>query len=354
MRVGVGFPGCREGTAYPVGFVRPQELATVARRAEELGYYSIWSNDHLTTPRGVSATQAETPNFYEPLVTYSSLVNLTRSLRLMLAVITLPQRDVVLLAKQVATLDRLAGGRVMLGVGLGAYREEFEAVHPGLRGAHRGTMLEEGIEGLRRLFEEERASYEGRYVRFAGVELAPKPVQRPFPIYVTAHAASGLERVGRFGDGLIVAARSPDQVRRQWDAVRAAAAAHGRDPASLSLHVQTWLALGETARQAEQKALRSQHFRRMAAQRAAARTASSSDTRSASPGEDVQKGDETALLAEFRAGNLLGTPADVAAQVRAFRAAGTAHLGVIVLAETMDELLADMELFAARVVPAID
>src|SRR5437588_9797504 len=238
MRFGVGFPGCREGTAYPVGFVRPQELATVARRAEELGYYSLWSNDHLTTPHGVSATQAGIPNFYEPLVTYSSFVNITERLRFMLSVITLPQRDIVVLAKQVATLDRLSDGRVMLGVGLGAYREEFDAVHPRLKGAHRGTMVEEGIQALRSLFADGRASFTGKYVHFAGVELAPKPSQRPFPIYVSAHASAGLDRVGRLGDGLIVAARSPEQIRRAWAEVRRAAEANGRDATLLSLHVQ--------------------------------------------------------------------------------------------------------------------
>jgi probable F420-dependent oxidoreductase len=333
MRIGVGFPGCREGTAYPVGFVRPEDLAVVARRAEELGYYSIWSNDHLTTPHGVSATQAEIPNFYEPVVTYATFANITERLRFMLGVITLPQRDVVLLAKQVATLDRLTRGRVMLGVGLGAYREEFEAVHPGLKGAHRGTMVEEGIEGLRRLFADERASFTGRYVRFAGVELAPKPSQRPFPIYVTAHASSGLERVGRLGDGLIVAARSPDQTRREWAEVRRAAEVHRRDPGALSLHVQTWLAFGETTRAAEERVLRSQHFRRMAA------------------GDPARSDGER--LAEYRAGNLLGTPAEVAEQVAAFRAAGASHLGIILLVDSMEELLADMEVFARKVVPAI-
>ena len=332
MRVGVGFPGCREGTAYPVGFVRAPDLAAVARRAEELGYYSLWSNDHLTTPHGISATQAEIPNFYEPVVTYATFANITERLRFMLGVITLPQRDVVLLAKQVATLDRLTGGRVMLGVGLGAYREEFEAVHPQLKGAHRGTMVEEGIQGLRRLFADERATFAGRYVRFAGVELAPKPSQRPFPIYVTAHATSGLERAGRLGDGLIVAARSPGQIRREWAEVQRSAEAERRDPGALSLHVQTWLAFGDTTRQAEQRVLGSQHFRRMAAER--------------------RRTDEE-LLAEYRAGNLLGTPAAVAEQARAFEAAGASHLGIILLVDTMEELLADMEVFARKVVPAI-
>ena len=333
MRVGVGFPGCREGTAYRAGFVRPEDLAAVARRAEALGYYSIWSNDHLTTPRGIAATQAETPNFYEPIVTYATFANITERLRFMLGVITLPQREVVLLAKQIATLDRLTGGRVMLGVGLGAYREEFEAVHPRLAGAHRGTMVEEGIQGLRLLFADERATFTGRYVRFADVELAPKPSQRPFPIYVTAHASSGLERAGRLGDGLIVAARSPEQTRREWAEVRRAAEAHGRDPRTLSLHVQTWLALGETMEDAEERVVRSQHFRRMSA---------------AAPGRT-----EADLLAEYRAGNLLGPPAAVAEQVQAFQAAGASHLGVIFLVDTMDELLTDMEAFARRVIPEL-
>lgn len=330
MRFGAGFPGCREGTAYPVGFVRPRELATVARHAEELGYYSLWSNDHLTTPRGISATQAETPNFYEPLVTYSSFVNITERLRFMLSVITLPQREIVLLAKQVATLDRLSGGRVMLGVGLGAYREEFEAVRPALKGAHRGTMVEEGIQGLRRLFADRRASFEGKYVHFTEVELAPKPSQHPFPIYVTAHASAGLERVGRLGDGLIVAARSPEQTRREWTEVRRTAEANGRDASLLSLHVQTWLAFGDSARDAEQRVLSSQHFRRMAA----------GDRRT----------DED-LLAEYRAGNLLGTPADVVDQIKAFQGTGVSHLGIVFLVDTMDELLADMEVFAGKVMP---
>jgi alkanesulfonate monooxygenase SsuD/methylene tetrahydromethanopterin reductase-like flavin-dependent oxidoreductase (luciferase family) len=266
-------------------------------------------------------------------VTYATFANITERLRFMLGVITLPQRDVVLLAKQVATLDRLTGGRVMLGVGLGAYREEFEAVHPRLKGAHRGTMVEEGLEGLRRLFADERASFTGRYVQFADVELAPKPAQRPFPIYVTAHASSGLERVGRLGDGLIVAARSPDQTRREWAEARRAAEVHGRDPEALSLHVQTWLAFGDSTREAEERVLRSQHFRRMAA-------------------GDRRRTDEE-RLSEYRAGNLLGTPAAVAEQVKAFRAAGASHLGIILLADSMDELLADMEVFARKVVPAI-
>ena len=334
MRFGVGFPGCREGTAYPVGFVRPGELATVARRAEDLGYYSLWSNDHLTTPSRISATQTEPPNFYEPLITYASFVNITERLRFMLGVITLPQREVVLLAKQVATLDRLSGGRVGLGVGIGAYREEFDAVHPGRKGAHRGTMVEESIEGLRLLFTERQASFQGKYVQFAGVELAPKPSQNPFPIYMTAHAPAALERVGRLGDGLIAASRTPEHTRREWETVRKAAEANGRDPNLLSLHIQTWLAFGHSQADAEQRVMGSQHFRRMAA--------------------DGRGRTNEEVLAEFRIGNLFGTPATIVDQIKAFQSTGASHLGVVFVVNTMDELLADMELFATTVMPEFE
>jgi probable F420-dependent oxidoreductase len=226
MRFGVGLPSCREGTAYPIPYIRPADFGRLARRVEALGYHSLWANDHLTTPHVIRETQAEPPNFYEPLITYAALTSMTERLKLVLSVIVLPEREPVLLAKQLATLDVLSGGRVMLGVGLGAYREEFEAVHPNLKGANRGVMLDEGITALRRLFDEPRASFEGRYLSFRDIELAPKPVQRPFPILLNAHADVGLARVGRLADGWIVAAQPAGRLaaaRAQGDAAAEAA-----------------------------------------------------------------------------------------------------------------------------------
>ncbi|SRR5579875_19679 len=331
IRFGAGFPGCREGTAYPVGFVRPEALTTFARRAEELGYYSIWSNDHLTSRQGIRETQPGTPNFYEPLVTYASLVNVTERLRFMLSTIVVPQRDIVLLAKQVATLDRLSGGRVLLGVGLGSNREEFEALHPAHKDVHRGRWLEEGIRGLRLLFGNGPASLHGEYVQFAGVELAPKPSQSPLPIYLAAHKPVGLQRAGRLADGLILAGLPPERAGRAWREAKAAAAAHGRDPEQIRLHVQTWLTFGDSRRDAEIRALRSQHLRRTAA--------------------ETRKPDDE-ILARYRAGNLLGTPAQIVDQIRAFEAAGATHLGIVFVVDTMDELLHDMDVFARSVMPA--
>ncbi len=332
IRFGVGIPSCREGTAYPVPYVRPEGFATIARRAEALGYHSLWANDHFTTPHAIRATQAEPPNFYEPIVTYASLAAITERLRLVLSVIVLPQREPVLLAKQVATLDVLSGGRVMLGVGIGGYREEFEAVQPRLKGANRGAMLEEGIRALRLLFGERSASFQGRYLHFEGVELAPKPTQQPFPIYLNAHGPTGLKRVGEIADGWIVAAMPPEGIAPARAMIDAAARDAGRDPAAISLNFQIWLSFGRDEAAAEAKLVRSQHFRRTLAR---------------TPGASVE-----GELAKYRAGNLLGNPAQVIEQIRVYERAGVEHMGVVFLGDTMEELLADMELFTEGVMPA--
>src|SRR5919204_6107378 len=154
LEFGVGLPTCREGVAYPVGYVRPSDFVRIAQRAEQLGFDSLWANDHLTTPHILQRTLDEPPKFYEPLITFAAVAAATRAIRLVLSVVVLPEREPVLLAKQIATLDDLSGGRVTLGVGIGAYREEFEAVHPARSKLNRGALLDEGIAALRRLFDE--------------------------------------------------------------------------------------------------------------------------------------------------------------------------------------------------------
>ncbi len=332
IEFGVGFPSCREGTAYPVPYVRPEEFPLLAQRAEELGFVSLWANDHLTTPNAIRATLDQPPNFYEPLVTYASLAYVTKKIRFLLGVIVVPERETILLAKQIATLDRLTNGRVTLGVGIGVYREEFQAVHPELKGANRGRMLEEGVEALRALFSERRASYQGTYVHFEDVELAPKPVQQPVPVVINAHDTAPLQRVGRMADGWLVAGLPLDQLASARQVVDEAARAAGRDPADISLHFQIWLSFGADAEQAEAKLKRSQHFRRLQALK--------------------PELSEEEHVARYRAGNLFGSPDDVIAQIRAFEAAGVDHMGVVFLGETTEELLADMQLFSKHVMPA--
>jgi probable F420-dependent oxidoreductase len=332
LRFGLGFPTCREVQTYPVPIVRPRDLASAAQRAEQLGYYSLWGNEHLTTPRLIRATLAQPANFYEPIVTFATLASVTQRLRFMFSVVVLPQRDPVLLAKQIATLDVLSEGRVMLGLGIGGYRDELEAVRPDLREAPRGAVLNESLQALRLLFEHSPASFDGKYVRFAEVDQAPQTAQRPFPLLLSAREPAGIRRVARLADGWVAAAESAAAIVAGRQLLDAALREQGRDPATFETHFQTWLSFGPDRASAEAKLIRSQHFQR---------------TLLHQPNPDP-----SAVVAHFAAGNLLGPPEDVIEQIRAFDRAGVSHLGIVMIADTMDDLLADMELFAERVMPA--
>ena len=120
MDVGVAIPTCKEGLSSPVGFARPEQVNEVVVHAERLGYHSVWGNDHITAPQYVREHYPDPPSFYEPLIALAAAAGVTRRIRLATATIVLPLREPVYLAKQVATLDRFSGGRVILRVGMGA------------------------------------------------------------------------------------------------------------------------------------------------------------------------------------------------------------------------------------------
>jgi alkanesulfonate monooxygenase SsuD/methylene tetrahydromethanopterin reductase-like flavin-dependent oxidoreductase (luciferase family) len=120
--VSAGLPTGMEGMMYPIPFSEPETVLRVAKHAEALGFHSVWGNDHMTTQHNVRAEYATPPRFWEPLVTYAFIAAHTTTLRLGTGVLVLPlRRDIVVLAKQLATLDHFSGGRLELGVGIGAY-----------------------------------------------------------------------------------------------------------------------------------------------------------------------------------------------------------------------------------------
>jgi probable F420-dependent oxidoreductase len=332
MKFGVGLPTCTEGMMYPVPFASPADVIRIAVEAESLGYYAVMGNDHMTTQRYVRDEYRDPPNFYEPLITYAVVAPQTSRIRLMTGVIVLPMRAPVVLAKQVATLDRFSGGRVLLGVGVGAYREEFEALAPGQR-VHRGQMLEEHIRALRVLFTERRATFRGRYYAFDDVELYPKPLQDPLPIYVGGNAAEHHRRVARHADGWLPAALTPDEVRAGLARIRACALEEGRDLSRMDVAVQLGVSIAPTRQQAIERFEASQLHRHLVSLK-----------------DSTMRHHAVASLAQR---NLLGTPEDIRRQVEAYRAAGATHLaGLLFVANTVDEFLDALRLFGREVVPA--
>jgi probable F420-dependent oxidoreductase len=333
MRFGLGIPTCREGLAYPSAFADLQATAQLAQAAERLGFDSLWANDHLVTQQVVADLLETPPNFYEPVVVYAYLAAQVPRLQFVLATLVAPLRETVLLAKQIATLDQATQGRVVLGLGIGAYREELEAVNPQATGVNRGRMLEEQVAALRLLFSKPRAAYHGEYVEFSELETFPKPVQQPLLIYLGGNSAGAITRAGAIADGWIIASASPSRTEEASQHLHAAAVAAGRDPQVIELCVQSWVSIGETERAARERLLSSQHFKRL--QRL------------------YPEREEAALVDAFARDELLGTPEQIRERVAAYRKIDVDHLGLIFLANDLAELQAGMDLFGEQVLPSL-
>jgi probable F420-dependent oxidoreductase len=331
MQFGLGIPSCREGRTYPCGFADLPRIATLARDAERLGFDSLWANDHLATQRAVLAEQSDPANFYEPLITFAYLAGQTTRIRFVVATIVAPLRQPVLLAKQAATLDRVSHGRFVLGLGIGANREEFEIAGNPPPKANRGRMMDEIVDALRMLFEQDRAAFAGEYYRFEEIAMHPKPVQSPMPIYLGATAPEGIRRVARVADGWIVSSASPEKMREGIGVLREGIAEAGRDPSSVQICVQLWTSIGETEAAARAVLDGSLHFRQLCARK-----------------PDVSA-DEHART--FASHDLLGSPDQISERIAAYADAGVDHVGLILLASDVDELSHSAQILAEAVIP---
>src|SRR2546427_6811865 len=253
LRFGVNIPTCIEGMMSPVPFARPEAILPTAQLAERVGFDSVWGNDHMTTQRYVQREWPQPPNFYEPLITFTWVAARTERIKLATGIIVLPMRTMPVLAKQVATLDQLSGGRMILGVGTGAYREEYEALYPDARDARRGEIVDEGMRALRLLFTERKASFRGKHVRFQDVECFPKPRQSPLPMYAGGNHPEVRRRAGEYGEGWMPAGRSPREIARGVADGRRAATQAGRADPAIDIAPQFARPLGRTHHEAVER-----------------------------------------------------------------------------------------------------
>ena len=308
MKLGVQLPNN--------GLLRGREaFVRTAQAAEALGYDSVWTGDHVVYPvESSSAYPYHAGGAYSPtpLVAYDALVALsvvagcTERVELGTGVLVLPQRNPLLTAKQVASLDSLAGGRVILGVGAGWLVEEFEALNAP-DPARRGAVLEEWMAILRACWSDDEPRFEGRFYRFDPVLFDPKPA-RPVPILVGGNSEAALRRAGTIGDGWFGTAVTMDEARASIAAVRRHAEETGRDPGTLTLAAGFTVRLTADERQHER--------------------------------------------------HLLGTPAQVASRVRAIADIGFDHVELRFApmrdpgARSLELALEMMDEFAAEVAPA--
>lgn len=207
----------------------PEAAARIARLAESLGYDSLWAGEHVVVPSprvDPSPMEPDEP-ILDPLVALAHLAGHTERILLGTGVILLPQRNPVVLAKQVASLDALSGGRLILGIGVAYLEPEMTAI--GVPMEARGARSDEYLAAMRSLWEDDAPAYDGRYTSFAGVDAYPRPVQRPLPILVGGHTDAAFRRAARHADGwygFLVGLRAMAQHREALDAATELA---GRD-----------------------------------------------------------------------------------------------------------------------------
>jgi len=233
--------------------VAPEDFVRLAIACERLGYHSVWGNDHITTQHYVrDLFPGAPPNFYEVMTVLSFCAAATKTIKVGTAVAVLPMRDPFWLAKQAASLDQLAGGRLILGLGIGAYREEYLAWAPRVgTTARRGDMLDEGLALLRRLFTQADVTHEGRYYACRNIEMFPKPKQNPFALWIGGHNLEAVERALRFGTGWLPGWRPWPELEERIRWRKGRAVALGRDPASIEIAPQFCVTIAKTVEEAE-------------------------------------------------------------------------------------------------------
>jgi probable F420-dependent oxidoreductase len=210
----------------------PAHLAGVAKAAEDAGFDSVWTGEHvvLPDPQVPPSPMAPQDRALDPLIALTWAAASTTTLRLATGIIILPQRNPVVFAKQVASLDVVSGGRVILGIGVGYLEPEFRAI--GANFEDRGAVTDEHLEAMQHLWYDRKPAYHGRFVSFSGVDAHPRPVQQPVPIVVGGHTPRAYRRAVARGHGWYGFAMTPEAAAQSIAGLHEAAAGVER-PAEL-------------------------------------------------------------------------------------------------------------------------
>ena len=215
----------------------------LVQAAEEAGFESAWTVEHTVVPEGYESAYPYSEDgkmaggahdfpLPDPLVWMAYVGGQTSRIKLGTGILILPQHSPVITAKQVATLDRMTGGRVLLGIGVGWLKEEFEVI--GAQFDERAARTDEYVAAMRALWGQDRPSFNGEFVQFDGAYCRPQPVDGHVPIIVGGHSKAAARRAGRLGDGFFPARGAPEELIAL---ARKTAEANGRDPSKIEITV---------------------------------------------------------------------------------------------------------------------
>lgn len=221
----------------------PTLAVATARAAEAAGFESLWTVEHVLVPSGYESEYPYDPSgkmpggdeldIPDPLIWMAYVAAVTSTINVGTGILIVPQRNPAVLAKEVATLDLMSGGRMLLGVGVGWLEEEFDAL--GVPFKDRGRRLDSYVATMRALWSQDKATVHDDFTTFVDCVSLPKPVRRSVPIIVGGHSDAAARRAGRLGDGFFPGRGSHEDLAHLLDVMRAAAEQAGRDPDSIEV-----------------------------------------------------------------------------------------------------------------------
>lgn len=202
---------------------QPERMLAVAREAESAGIESLWTGEHIALPDPHVAPAPVPPEYpmLDPSAALSFLAAATERIRLATGIIIVPQRNAVELAKELASVDVLSGGRLIFGIGVGYLKPEFDAL--GISFASKGPRTDEAIDAIRALWMQPKPSFHGRFISFSGINAFPRPVQQPPPVVVGGWSPGALRRSVERGDGWYGFALDVESTRACVEGLRDAA-----------------------------------------------------------------------------------------------------------------------------------
>ncbi|MDP6454121.1 MAG: LLM class F420-dependent oxidoreductase [SAR202 cluster bacterium] len=305
------------------GFTIPKNtdgdgLRRFAGAVEDLGFGSVWVADHIVLPSeetdqypytedGRFTAQADDPQL-DVFVTLSYIASATTRIKVGTTVVIVPYRNPIVQAKMFTTLDTLTNGRVICGVGVGWWKEEFDAL--GASHADRGPVTDEYLQIFRILWNEESPEFHGQFYDFEGIKFAPKPVQSPsIPIWVGGHTRRAARRVVKYGDAWHPTRQTPEHVVAMVEYMKGYATEQGRDYDEIGISLK-----------------RSLHF------------------------TDIGFGESAGIRSKAA---VIGSTQDVIDDVKACADLGFDQLNFDFRSKDVDECIRTMERFAEKVVPQV-
>ena len=325
MKFSIAVPTGEDGVYAPPHFAGPDQFVQLAKMAEKMGFEAVWTIDFTTPSPSMGIKDMEPPHWYESLITLAYLAAETSRIKLGTGVLILPNREPVLLAKQMATLDVISKGRAILGVGNGKYIDEFKMLHPQLKKFHRATMLEEGLEAQRCLLTDHKASFKGKYYEFANISIYPKPLQKPFPIYLGGVHVDSARRVAEWCTGWIMSVSTTlETLEERINRLKPLLEERGRNISEIDLAVVAVHSIAKNHDMAVKKFKNSRVVKRSA-------------------GQDMN---------DFVQRNLIGSPREIADKVKDLEQKGITHIFISNHAnENFEDLLEQVQMLGEEVLP---